>query len=223
MLAGLGDTEIAETTFATTLRVEVPLTPLSEAPTVVEPGATPVARPVEFTVATAAVTTVQLAVAVTSSVELSLYVAVALNCRVAPTDRLALEGETAMEVSVLGVTATASAAFPLIPFSEAVMVVEPEATAVASPVEPIVATAALAAVQLAVAVTSPVEPSLYFAVALNCCVPPIAMLVMDGDTETVVSVLATAEEFDDIPPHPVLAIMTESERKEAGSDNRSQR
>jgi hypothetical protein len=223
MLAVLGDTETAVSVFAATLSFAVPLTPLSEADTVVEPAVTPIARPVEFTVATVVVAAVQSAVPVTSAVELSLYVAVALNFCVAPAETLALEGETAIDVTVLGTSATVRVEFPVIPFSEAVMIVEPEATAVASPVELIVATAALAAVQLAVAVTSAVEPSLYFAVAPNCCAAPIPMLVVDGDTETVVSVFVAPAELDDIPPHPVLAIMTESERKETGIDNRNQR
>jgi hypothetical protein len=80
ILAVLGDTEIAVSVLVTTLSVAVPLTPLSEAVTAVEPRATAVASPFELMVATAAVATVQLAVAVTSAVELSLYVAVAENC-----------------------------------------------------------------------------------------------------------------------------------------------
>jgi hypothetical protein len=80
ILAVLGDTEIAVSVLVTTLSAAVPLTPLSEAVTAVEPGATAVASPFKLMVATAAVATVQLAVAVTSAVELSLYVAVAENC-----------------------------------------------------------------------------------------------------------------------------------------------
>jgi hypothetical protein len=80
MLAVLGDTEIAVGVFATTLSFAVPLTPPSEAVTVVEPAATPAARPVELIVATVVVATVQLAVAVAFAVEPSVYVAVAVNC-----------------------------------------------------------------------------------------------------------------------------------------------
>jgi hypothetical protein len=78
-LAMLGDTVTAVTTFAATLRVAVPLTPPSDAVSVVEPAATPVARPAELIVATAEVATVQLADGVTFAVEPSLYVAVAVN------------------------------------------------------------------------------------------------------------------------------------------------
>jgi hypothetical protein len=55
-----------------TLSVEFSFTPFSEAATVAEPTATPVASPFELIVATAAVATVQLAVELTSAVELSL-------------------------------------------------------------------------------------------------------------------------------------------------------
>jgi hypothetical protein len=54
------------------LSVEFSFTPSSEAVTVAEPRATPVASPVELIVAIAAVATVQLAVELTSAVELSL-------------------------------------------------------------------------------------------------------------------------------------------------------
>ena len=66
MPAALGDTETAVSVLAATLSVAVPLTPLSAAVTVVEPAATPVAWPVKFTVATAGVATVQVAVELTS-------------------------------------------------------------------------------------------------------------------------------------------------------------
>jgi uncharacterized membrane protein len=120
-------------TFAPTFNVEVPLTPLSEAVTAVEPEATPVASPLEFTLASVGVATVQPAVALTSAVDPSLYVAVALNCWVAPTQTLALAGDTEMDVRTF--VCTVSVEVPLIPLSEAVTVVEPEATPVASPLE----------------------------------------------------------------------------------------
>jgi hypothetical protein len=141
---------------------------------------------------------------------------------VAPTETLALEGETAMAVTVFAAIATVSVEFPVTPLSEAATVVEPEATAVTSPVELIVATAGAATVQLAVAVTSPVEPSLYFAVALNCCVAPIPTLVLDGDTETATAVFVAPADPDEPPWHPVLMIMSESERKERGIEIRNQ-
>lgn len=69
---------------------------------------------------------------------------------------------TAIFVRVTGTTfeVTASTAVPFTPLSEAVTVVEPLETPVASPAELIVATAELVTVQLAVEVILAVEPSL---------------------------------------------------------------
>jgi hypothetical protein len=69
--------------------------------TVVEPAATPVAIPDEVMVATFAFASVQVAEEVTSAVEPSLYVALAVNCWVAPTARLAVDGVAAIELTTL--------------------------------------------------------------------------------------------------------------------------
>jgi hypothetical protein len=121
---------------------------------------------VELIIATAAFAVVQCAVAVTSAVELSLYVAAAVNCCVVPATTLAGLGDT--ETAVTTLAATPSVAVPLTPLSEAVTVVEPAATPVARPAGLIVATVVVAAVQFAAAVTFAVELSLYVAVAVNC-------------------------------------------------------
>lgn len=74
-LADEGETAMEVTVFAGaegTVIAAVPLTPPSEAVTVVEPAATPVARPAEFTVAMDGAALIQVAVEVTSFVELSL-------------------------------------------------------------------------------------------------------------------------------------------------------
>ena len=151
--------------------------------------------------------------------ELSLYVAVAVNCCVAPTETLTLAGETATEVTVFGTAVTLSIEFPLTPFSEAVIAVDPEATAVAMPPEFTVATAGVAAIQFAVEVTFAVELSLYVAVAVNCCVAPTPILVLDGDTESAVSVFVVPAELAGMDWHPVLAIISEKERKETGIES----
>jgi hypothetical protein len=93
-------------------------------------------------------------------VEPSLYAAVAVNCCVAPGEMLAVLGVIAIETSVFTAAPTASVAVPLTPLSDAVIVVEPAATPVASPAKFTVATAAVELVQLAVVVTFAVEPSL---------------------------------------------------------------
>src|SRR6201989_3068708 len=73
----------------------LPLVPFSAALMVVEPAATPVARPAEFTVATAVLATDQVAVAGMSVVPLPLW-SMALNCWVEPTLKLAGLGVTEM-------------------------------------------------------------------------------------------------------------------------------
>ena len=95
----------------------LPLTPLSVAVTLVEPEATPVANPELSMVATAVLAAAQAAVVVTLPVELSLYVAVAVNCCVAPVAKLAVLGVTAIDVTVSAVTV--NVALPLTPLRAA--------------------------------------------------------------------------------------------------------
>ena len=83
----------------------------------------------------------------------------AVNCCVAPTAMLTLDGDTDIDVSVL-VAPTVRDAFPLIPLSDAATIVEPAVTPVARPLELVVATDAGALVQLAVELTLAVEPLL---------------------------------------------------------------
>lgn len=67
-------------TTAVTVRAAVPLTPLNDAVMVADPAATAVASPAESMVVAAVLELVHVAVEVTFVVELSLYVAVAVNC-----------------------------------------------------------------------------------------------------------------------------------------------
>jgi hypothetical protein len=73
---------------------------------------------------------------------------------------LGVVGVTAIDVRVLAAAVTVRVAVPLIPFSAAVMVVLPAATAVARPAELMVAVAVLELVQVAVEVMLLVVPSL---------------------------------------------------------------
>jgi hypothetical protein len=101
---------------------------------------------------------------------------------------------------------TVNGAVPLTPLCEAVTVVDPEAIAVASPELLIDATVVFVTAQLAVEVTSFVDPSLYVAVAVNCCVAPIAKLVGLGVIERAVTVFAptvTVVADEAAPPVPV--------------------
>lgn len=161
VLAGLGVIETA-VRVRVTVSVAAPSTPVKDAVTVVEPAATPVASPAAFTVATAGLDEVQVAVAVTSAVVLSLYVAVAMNCWVPFATMLAVTGETAMEVTVFVTTGgcTVRDALPAMPLTVAVMVAEPAPIAVARPAGVILVTVALDDVHVADAVTFAVELSL---------------------------------------------------------------
>jgi hypothetical protein len=69
---------------------------------VADPFEPEVTRPVLFTVATLVLEELQLALLVTSSVELSLYFAVALSCFVPEEVNVHEEGSTVTEETVLG-------------------------------------------------------------------------------------------------------------------------
>lgn len=68
------------------------------------------------------------------------------------------------------------------------MVVLPTPAAVARPVLPMVATAALLELQVIPVLKDFVEPSLKLPVAVNCCVPPMAIEGEEGVTEMETSV-----------------------------------
>jgi hypothetical protein len=143
---------------ARTVSVAVALMPFTEAVTIVKPEPTAVATPVELMVAMEVSAVLHVACELTSPVDPSLYVPVAVNCCVAPTAIAALAGEIAIDFSVAA--GTVSVAVPLKAPVEAVTVLDPAATAVATPPELTVATEALELVHVAVEVTSAVELSL---------------------------------------------------------------
>jgi hypothetical protein len=127
---------------------------------VVDPAAAAVARPAAVMVAVAVLELVQAAVEVTFAVDPSLYVAVAVNCCVAPAAMLGAAGVTAMEESDFTAAITVNVAVPLMPLTVAVTVLEPAATAVASPAALTVAIVVVELVHAAVEVTFAVDPSL---------------------------------------------------------------
>jgi hypothetical protein len=100
------ETRVAEVTVS----VVEPEIPSDVAVIVVKPAATPVAVPLDpeisLIVATAAFDDIQFVDAVRSCVVLSENVPVAVNCRVVSMARLGLDGVTAIEISVAGVTVT---------------------------------------------------------------------------------------------------------------------
>lgn len=103
--ADVGEIESAVmvTDAARTVRPVDPLTPFSEAETVADPAATPVASPLAFTVVIAALDELHAADEVTFAVLPSLYVPVAVNCAVPLTCMFALAGVTVIDVRLLGV------------------------------------------------------------------------------------------------------------------------
>ena len=103
MVAVAGETAMEASVFAgvAMVRVAVPLSAPMVAVTVVEPAATAVAIPAAVMVATLPFASVQVAEEVTSAVVPSLYVAVAVNCWVAPTARSAVAGEAEIELTTL--------------------------------------------------------------------------------------------------------------------------
>ena len=220
MLAVAGVTAIEASvggggTTAVTVRAAVPLTPLREAVIVAVPAATPVARPAAFTVAVATLELVQVAVDVTFAVELSLYVAVAVNCCVAPAERLGAEGVRAMDVTVAAEAVTVRVAVALMPPTDAVIVLVPAATPVARPAELTVAAAVSELFHVTDDVTLAVESSLKVAVAVKDCVVPSLMLAVAGERASDAMVFVPPVEPVLERPGPVLTLPPQPARASA--------
>ena len=148
------------------------------------PGTTPVAKPVVIpTVAVPVSEDVHVDCVVTSFVELSENVPVAVNCCVPFTATVAVAGVTAIDFSV-GALLTVSCAVPMMLPSFAVIVTGPPGTTpVAKPVViPTVAVAVSEDVHVDCVVTSFVELSENVPVAVNCCVPFTATVAVAGVT-----------------------------------------
>src|SRR6266478_5496450 len=156
-----------------TVRLAVPETPLCVAVIVCgPPGFTPVANPNEVIVADVLSDDAHVAEFVRFCVLLSLYIPVAVNCRLLPTATIAGFGVTAIDTSVAGVTVSSvePVMFPLV----AEIADVPVPTVVARPVMPIVATPGVAEAHVTLASTC-VELSLNVPVAVNCCESPLAV------------------------------------------------
>jgi hypothetical protein len=109
-------------------------------------------------------------------------VPVAMNCWVVPLAMLGLVGVIAMETN--DAVVMVSVVDPEMLPDVALIVVEPAAIDVASPLDPaallIVAAPVLEEFQVTKLVKSCVEPSEYVPVAVNCWVVPLAMLGLGG-------------------------------------------
>jgi len=119
--------------------LDVPTTPPSEALILVEPVEIAVTNPVLLTVATDTELELQAADELTSPIEPSENVADAENCCCCPVVIVMLLGFTVMELMVLLLTVIGAVAVTLLLLDLAVMVVLPNATAVASPESSMVA------------------------------------------------------------------------------------
>src|SRR5713226_572773 len=144
------------------------------------PVPTLVARPVLLIVATLGVAEAHTAL-LSTCVELSLNVPVAVNCCVAPWAADGFAGVTAIDTSTAGVTVSSVEPVMLPLVAEIVDV--PVPTLVAKPVLLIVATPRVAEAHTALLSTC-VELSLNVPVAVNCCVAPLAT---DGSAGATVS------------------------------------
>jgi hypothetical protein len=110
----------------------------------------------------------------------SLNVPVAVNCCVAFFVSVAFAGVTAIDFRVAA--ATASVMDPVTAADVAVMSLLPAAFAVANPPALMVATLRFCELHVTLEVMSCDDPSVKCPVAANCCVPPIAIVALAGET-----------------------------------------
>ena len=151
------DTNVADDT----VRVVAEMTPPNVAVMVLVPAAAEVARPLEptalLTVATEVVADAQVTEVVTSWVELSAYVPVAVNCCVVPSAISGFVGVTVVEINAAGDTVNVTGAEVMAPIA-AVIPLVPAATGLTRPLEPvallIVATEVVTDAQVTEVVTS---------------------------------------------------------------------
>jgi hypothetical protein len=215
MLGLIGVTAMETSIAGVTVRVVDPDILPDIAVIIVEPAATDTAKPLEpaalLIAATAAADEFQVTAVVKFCVVLSEYVPVAVNCWVVPSAMLGLVGVTAMDTSVAEVTV--SVVEPDIPPDVAVIVVEPTADDVASPLEPaellMAATAAADEFQVTDAVRSCVVLSENVPVAVNCCVVPLTMLGLVGVTAMDASIAGVTVRVvnPDILPHVAVIVV----------------
>src|SRR2546428_2321979 len=156
----------------------VPLCPSASAVIVVEPAATPVTRPLPFTVAAAMLELVHVTVRPVRVLPLASFT-VAVSCTVWPADTEADGGVTVTDAT--GTFATVIAAVPLLPSEVAVIVAAPTATPVACPAPFTVATAGLLLDHVTVRPPSGL-PKASRVIAKYCAVCPTPIVAVGGVT-----------------------------------------
>lgn len=142
------------------------------------PGETAEVRPLAFIVAVAAEKEVQLTCEVRSCEDPSVMNPIAWNCREVECATVGLDGDTAIAIRA-GAETVSVTEFEIEP-EVAEIVVVPAATQVTMPVESIVATLVLDEAQVTVPLMSCIVPSVSVAVAVNCCVLPVATVGAAG-------------------------------------------
>jgi hypothetical protein len=175
------DTRVAGFTVSSVEPLMLPLV----AKIVEVPTPTAVVSPVLLMVATVPVPDAHTAL-LSTCLELSLNVPVAVNCCAAPLTIDGFAGVTAMDTSVAGVTVSSVEPVMLPLVAEIVEV--PTPTAVASPVLLIVATVPVPDAHTALLSTC-LELSLNVPVAVNCCVAPLVIKGFAGVTAIDTSVV----------------------------------
>jgi hypothetical protein len=181
-----------------------PLTKPKVAVIVEVPVATLVATPCALIVAAAGFEELQTTVEVTSCVDESLKVPVAVNCLVVPTAMPEFAGATVIPTSVAPVTF--KVAVPETEPEVAVIVDVPAPTPVAMPEEAMLATFGNEADQVTL-VRSCVLPSSKLPTALNCKVVPAAIVGTDGLTAIEVRCAATTVNVEVSLSVPRVAVM----------------
>src|SRR2546426_10057367 len=158
----------------------VPPWPSLVAVIVAAPAATPVTSPLPFTVATAVLLLPQVTTRPKSGVPLA-SLGVAVSCSVWPAGTLPEAGATVTDAT--GTLLTVSTAVPFLPSLVAVMVAEPTATPVTSP---LAFTAATVVLLLDHVTTRPASanPFASFGIAVNCAACPTITLAVAGVTVT---------------------------------------
>jgi len=149
---------------ACTVNVVAPETPEKDAPIAVEPIEAEEARPLALIEAIAVFDEFQVTSDVMSWTTEFDNVPVAENCCVVPAAMVEFAGVTAMDTTVADVRVVD----PVMPPKTALILLEPTATAVVTPLAPIVATAVFDEFQVATLVKSCVALFDKTPVALNC-------------------------------------------------------
>jgi hypothetical protein len=151
---------------AVTVTVDEPLLPSLVAVIVADPAATPVTTPLKETVA---MPVLELDHVTARPVNTLLFASrvVAVSCVVCPTVTLAVVGATLTDATGTGVTVTLDV--PLFPSLVAVIVAEPAATPVTTPLDE---TVAMLVLELDQVTARPVSTLLFasYAVAVSCTV-----------------------------------------------------